>query len=290
MGAELAMTAPNLNEWEFQLGDTGQLMGSGLTYDVVSIDGLDMPEFRVIEQDRDGSDGSYVFAGFTKSRSIAVNGFILFNPADPFTTIDALKANWQPTTTALPFYFRPRGLGQRVAFGFPLGVRYVIDSQFNAGYIAFQAQMLCEDPRIYDSLAIQVGPTGMAVTTGGRIYPKTYPHAYGTVNTGGTIFVNNAGNTLSFPTLIISGAATTPVVENLTDDSLMQFNISLGTGDQLAIDTALRTVKLNGADRIDVLKGTEFIKLQPGQNTLLFRAQNFTVSGTLTVLYRNAYR
>ena len=284
------MVAPVLDEWEFQLADDGQLMGGGLTYDVDTVDGLDMPEFRVIEQDRDGSDGSYVFAGFTKSRSVAINGFIRFDESDPFTTIDALKANWQPTTTALPLYFRPRGRTQRVVFGYPLGIRYTLDNQFNHGYVPFQAQLLCEDPRIYDSSALKIGPVGLASTTGGRVYPKIYPHAYGTTATGGTFSVTNQGNTYAFPTILIDGAGTTPIITNVTLSTTMRFNIVLALGDQLTIDTALRTVKFNGADRIDVLQGVEFIKLAPGVNDFVFSAQNFTASGQATVLWRNAYR
>jgi hypothetical protein len=283
------MVAPTLDEWTFQLGDTGQLMGGGLTYDIESVDGLDMPEFRVIENDRDGSDGSYVFAGFTKSRSVAISGFIRFDPSDPFTTIDALKANWQPSTTALPLYFRPRGRPQRVVFGYPLGVRYPLNADFNAGYVSFQAQMLCEDPRIYDSSALKIGPVGLPSTIGGRSYPKIYPHAYGTVSTGGTLTVTNQGNTYSFPTILIDGPATTPILQNVTLSTTMRFNIVLGSTDQLVIDTALRTVKFNGADRIDILQGVDFIKLAAGANDFVFTAQNFTSGGQVTVLFRNAY-
>jgi Phage tail protein len=281
---------PTLNEWEFQLADDGERMGGGLTYDVDTADGFDSAEVRVIEQDRDGSDGSYIFAQFTKSRSIALSGFIRFDPSDPFTTIDRLKANWQPSASPKPFYFKPRGRTQRVAFGYPLGIRYPMDANFNAGYVPFQAQLICEDPRIYESLASQAGPTGLATTGGGRIYPKVYPHAYGTIVSGGSLSVVNSGNTYSFPTIIISGAATTPIVQNLTDNTLMRFNIALGTGDQLIIDTALRSIKFNGSDRVDILHGVDFIKLLPGTNSLLFTAQNFTSTGAITVLYRNAWR
>jgi phage-related protein len=286
------MAAPVLNNYEWQFGDTGPVMGGGLVFDVQKVDGLDSPPVRVIQQDRDGAHGEFVHAQFYQARTISIEGFIKL-PNDeptPEAYMDTINAAFAPTTAPQPFYYKTKGIDQRVIFAHAIRVAYVWDEGFNYSYIPFQAQLLAPDPRKYSNGSGSVGPVGLASTSGGRAYPKSYAKTYGTVSTGGTFTATNSGNIETYPILTINGAVNTPIVTNITTGASMKFNISLSTADQLQVDCADRIIYLNGTDRTDVLDGTQFIALAPGANYLSFTANSFTTTGTILGQWRSAWR
>lgn len=284
------MVAPVLADYTYQFTDTGPVMGGGLDYDLVSIDGLDMPDVRVVEQDRDGADGSYLFAPFLKSRAITIQGGVLVPPSQaPDTFLDDLLETFQPTSIAQPFYYKHPGVVQRVVFCNSLGVRYTYNDSFNASYINFQAQLIAEDPRKYSSDPVTLPAVSLPTTSGGFAFPVVFPLTFATIIDGGTLIATNAGNKSTFPTTIFMGEVSNPVVTNLTTGVTMSFQIDLALGDQLIIDSALRTVKLNGSDRAAAIIGNRFLQLVPGQNTLFFTSANFSNTGTMSLSFRSAW-
>lgn len=286
------MTAPVLANYTYQFGDTGPVMGGGLVFDVQRVDGLDSPPVRVIQQDRDGAHGEFVHAQFYQARSISIEGFIKL-PNDeptPEAYMDSINAAFAPTTDPQPFYYKTKGIDQRVIFAHAIRVAYVWDEGFNYSYIPFQAQLLAPDPRKYSNGSASFGPVGLPSTSGGRSYPKTYAKSYGTIAVGGTVSATNSGNIDTYPIITINGSVNTPIVTNNTTGVQMKFNLSLSTADQLQIDCADRTVFFNGADRTDALDGTQFIALVPGVNFLNFTANSFTTTGTMQGQHRHAWR
>jgi len=285
------MAAPSLADYTYQYTDTGPVMGGGLVFDVQKVEGLGLPDVRVTQQDRDGADGEFVFAGFTRSRSVALSGYLKLPNATtaPETYIDQYLATFKARKTAEPFYYKMPGSDQRVIYCVPTAAPLDIDEQFNTGYIPFLVQLIAEDPRKYSSAVASFGPVGLPNTSGGRSYAKAYPKAYGTISTGGDAAVVNNGNKETFPILIINGAVSNPIVTNETTDIVMQFNINLATGDQLVVDCGAKSVTLNGSDRADILVGQEFIELSAGSNALRFTALSFSSSGTLQGTYRHAW-
>lgn len=286
------MAAPNLADYTFQYTDTGPVMGGGLVFDVQKIEGLGLPDVRVIQQDRDGADGEFIFAGFTRARSIALSGYLKLPNfvTAPEVYIDQYLATFKPSKVAQPFYYKMPGTDQRVVFCVPAAAPLDIDEQFNTGYIPFLVQLLAEDPRKYSSAVASFGPVGLPTTSGGRVYPLVYPKAYGTISTGGDVTVINNGNKETFPILIINGAVSNPIVTNETANIVMQLSINLATGDQLVVDCGAKSVVLNGADRSDILSGNEFIELVAGSNAIRFTALSFSSSGTLQGTYRHAWQ
>jgi len=283
--------APSLADYTYQYTDTGPVMGGGLIFDVQKVEGLGIPDVRVIQQDRDGADGDFIFAGFTRARSVALTGYLKLPnfTTVPETFIDQYLATFKPSKISQPFYYKMPGSEQRVIYCVPVAAPLDLDEQFNSGYIPFFVQLLAEDPRKYSSAVASFGPVGLPNTSGGRAYPKAYPKSYGTISTGGSVLVVNNGNKETFPVLVINGAVSNPIVTNVTADITMQFNINLATGDQLIVDCGAKSVTLNGGDRADILLGQEFIELVAGSNDIRFTALSFSSSGTLQGSYRHAW-
>lgn len=285
------MAAPVLPDFTYQYGDNGPLMGGGLVFDVLKVEGLGMPEVRINQQDRDGADGEFVFAQFTRGRTLAITGMLKIPTGQyPEQYLDQYLATFAPRSTDAPFYYKTPGVDQRVIFCRPTAAPVDYDEQLNTGYIPFIVQLIAEDPRKYSAGQLTFGPVGLPSTVGGRAYPKSYAKAYGTIATGGTVVVTNQGTHTTYPVITVVGAVANPIVTNESTDTEMRFNVSLSTGDRLVVDTAISKVTLNGTDRSDLLIGTDVLYLTPGTNSVRFSANSFTSSGTLTGTYRHAWR
>jgi len=285
------MAVPVLDDYTYQYGDDGPLMGGGLVYDVLKVEGLGMPEIRLTQQDRDGADGEFVFAQFTRGRTLAISGMLKIpTGANPEQYLDEYLEAFSPRADDAPFYYKTPGVDQRVIYCRPTAAPVDYDENLNTGYIPFLVQLIAEDPRKYSAGQLSFGPVGLPSTSGGRSFPKVYPKAYGTIATGGTILVTNAGNATSYPVFTITGTVSNPIVSNDTNNTQMQLNVDLSTSDQLVIDTGINSVTLNGTERADLLIGTEVVYLSGGTNSIRFSANSFTSTGTLRGTYRHAWR
>lgn len=113
---------------------------------------------------------------------------------------------------------------------------------------------------------------------------------------GGTVvgsdgaFVTNSGNRPTPPTFTIYGPVDTPIIIDDTYGHTLQFNIILGAGETLVVDSLNRTVKLNGTtNRRNVLIDGDWFFLQPGQTFLRFHALSGATS-YMEVRFRSAWR
>jgi len=282
-------------DYTYQLGDAGVLLNSDLTLlpfvDIDTISGLDSPAFRESQRDHEGTDGDFLDAEFELGRDLLLSGTIYTDPNDPETYLDALRFNFAPSRTLVPFYFKSPNKPERVLFVKPRGVRYDINSLRRTGLSAAQFQMHAEDPRIYTSLLKQTVLSAGSAITLGRGYNKSYNHGYGTIVTVPDSFtVTNAGNRPAPATITITGPVTTPQIVSDTAGATLTFNITLDVSDVLVIDLLNHTVVLNGStNRRGTLLAANWFLLQPGDNIMRYRTAIGSVT-TATVAWRDTWR
>jgi hypothetical protein len=290
-----------VNDTTFQLSDTGiilndDLLGNVPFVDVETVTGLDSAPFRQTKRDHEGVDGGFMDAEFEQGRDISIQGILYSNgnPLEPF--LDSLKANWAPSTTLIPLYILVNDVGLRVIFVKPLGVQYDWDALRRLGMAAVTFTCYAEDPRIYSgSLQSVIIPLGAFVLTGFG-FNLGFSFSFGGVSTTSDgQFVYNTGNRPAPVILTITGPVVNPIILNDTTGSTMTFNITLGVGETLVIDTQYHTVRLNGTtNRRTVMTTPGWFMLAPapiapsGGNFIRFRATSGT--GTLTVAYRASWR
>lgn len=292
------MVAPALNDYCYQFRDDGVTLdpstqdpNTGALWDITKVEGLDMPEIRVSETDRDGAHGSFAAAKYTKSRSIVLSGAVRIpeeSGVEPY--MDTLKVNYAPNESTFPFYFKHPNAVQKLVNCYSLGLRYAVDEQWNANYVPFQITLLAADPRAY-SPETTVGPVGLPLTSGGMSWPLTFNFGPTTAQVGGQMQCYNAGNTDAYPYIIINDAVVSPRVKNLTTGNELTINYTTVDGDQIILDTATRRLFINGSDRTD--RVDEFVNhwplLQPGSNTLQFFATSYSATADATVKFRSAW-
>lgn len=257
------MAVPTLLAEEYQfVEDTGiKLNGaSALPFvDVLSIDGLDAPPVRSLTNAREGMHGGYVEAEFEDIRTITIEAEAFASVTALETYLDSLKANFAPKATVQPFFFGTDA-GTRMVYAKSLGLRYMKEQIRRTGRVAFQVQLLCEDPRIF------------ATTVTSQALPGT---------------LTLSGNRDTVGTITIAGARTNPTIT--IGSTTFTFNYTLTLGNTIVIDLAKRTVILNGTTN---LRGSVTITggwplLQPGNNVFTVGG---TGTGTITAAARSAWR
>ena len=94
----------------------------------------------------------------------------------------------------------------------------------------------------------------MTTTTGGLTFDLTFDLTFSASSGGDTVTVTNDGNVPTPAVFTIDGPVSNPTIENTTLGKELSFDIVLGASDQLVVDTAARTVVLNGtASRYNTL-------------------------------------
>lgn len=278
----------------FMLTTTGVVLNSEVLtpfVDIHKVTGLDSAPYRTTERDWEGNDGGFMDAEFEKGRSVILDGTVYSDTDDIESFLDDLKANYAPNTTLQNFYFKSPGVSERLLFVKPLGCRYDWDELRRLGQASIQFSMFAEDPRIYDSTELSVSvPLGAVVYTGFD-FDLDFDFGFGgTSSTTDQVVIEIGGNRPTPPTFVIEGPVTNPRILNDDTGAELEFIITLDTGDTLTIDTKYKTVRLNGtANRRSSLVAPDWFFLEPGTNTLRYRAEAETAS-TLTIYYRNAWR
>ena len=150
--------------------------------------------------------------------------------------------------------------------------------------------MFAPDPRIYDDAQTLVGlnPT----TQVGRTYNRTYNLVYTSPSgsTGAFATCTNSGNTTVFPTITLSGAMNTPIIQNSTTGQSIKLNISTSSADTIVIDPDLRSITYNGVPARNLLDSSStWFGLPPGNTTLGIVVSSASATSSATITYRNGY-
>lgn len=287
---------PLTDDFSFMLTDTGVVLNTDdITppfVDITMIRGLDSAPIRTTERDHEGTDGGFMDAELEKGRPIILEGMAYVNDgATVETFLDQLKENWAPRRIAVPLYVKKPGVPERVLFVKPLGVRYDIDAMRRVGCTNIQFQAFAEDPRIYTGELVSENMSLGAIAGDGFGFPFGFPFGFGTLpSTDDGRFFENLGNRSTPVVFTISGPVTTPIILNETAGRELKFNITLAVDETLVIDTAARTVLLNGSvNRRNALEDGNWFFFQKGMTFIRFRAATMT-SANLNVQYRHAWR
>lgn len=284
---------PLTEDYTFKLGDSGVVLNTSPSLpfvDITGVAGLDNAPYRETERDHEGQDGGFMDAEFEKGRPIVLTGDIFGSPGSVESYLDLLKANWAPSTTLLPFYFKSPGIAERLVYVKPLGCKYDWDRDLRFGKLPVQLKMFAEDPRLYASTQSLVSiPFAVGASTG---FGFNLGFSFGFGGTSGTDgqFVTNSGNRPTPLQFTINGPCDTPTIRDDTYGHVLAFNIILAAGETLVIDTYYKTVKLNGvSNRRGKLIDPDWFFLQPGSTFIRYNAVSGTGS-SLDIRYRSAWR
>lgn len=126
----------------------------------------------------------------------------------------------------------------------------------------------------------------------GRTYPRTYFLVYPDSSPVGSVLVVNPGNAPASPVLELYGPATDPVIANVTTGKVLAFaGLEVAAGDFLEIDTAEKTILLNGIPSASRYGFVDFAvsswwDLEPGDNLVRYYPAAFDAGAEARVRFR----
>jgi len=156
----------------------------------------------------------------------------------------------------------------------------------------FSIQIVAKDPLKYGDLVTRT--TLLPSSSGGLVYPVTYPITYTGVSNSGVIRVNNAGNTQAPVWLRIDGPIPAGgwTVTHVGKKQSLSFasSLALGSGEFVTVDMERREVLAQGQSaRAGYVTSRGWFSLDPGINDIAFSATNYSSTALLTAATKPAW-
>lgn len=236
------------------LGSLGFICGPtpsspyGYTVDP-NIEGLDAPDYRLVQYPIPGQDYARLSAAFYDARTITLTGYIIGqNAADYRQKRQALAqvggisrdSTGYPSLTKLSF----TTLDGNSYFLYVQPKKPVFADTYLT-WTKYQLTLVALDARIYSASTLSSGAITPLVSKG-IIVPTIVP-VLGNGTSGGTATVFNPGTTDSHPLLTFTGPLTNPYIQNATTGYSWQLDYTLPGGSSVAVDMFNKTVVFNGS-------------------------------------------
>lgn len=148
---------------------------------------------------------------------------------------------------------------------------------------------------LYAADPLRYGTIGHVITIlpfsagSGRVYNLVPNRHYGKAARSGTGDVGNAGNAATPLNIAFYGPCTNPGIRIVGGEET-QYMGTLTAADTVVIDTASRTVLLNGANRRQNLSATSrWLSAPPGNTRLYHWVDNVDKQGSCSVAWRDAW-
>ncbi|MHC0429978.1 phage distal tail protein [Streptomyces sp. O3] len=290
-----------------QIQWAGLLFGPGTPYQIGAkgITGWDdLPGLDTADVSRPDQHGAWAGARWAKPRTVGASVWLL--PDSPDQAGDAMRKFRAATGLASgEAWLAVRLHGETLACRARVSRRVIPQDR---GYVTQGAaksslQWIATDPRRFEpqrrqaSVSLPTPEAGLAwEAPGGAVKGLEWPLDWGAAGQTGTVDVVNDGSAAAHPVIELRGPVQRPMLTRLTDGRRLHYDIALGQGDVLTVDTLAGTVVLNGtASRLyTAMPGSapeQLFQLEPGATPLVFRSADTTPDprASATVRWRNAH-
>ena len=288
------MAAGDLITTDWEMEYNGLLMGGETDYNIRAISGLlDMPDIVSADQSRLRRHGLRAGDDFLQGRAVTITLEVYGSTAPLFASaVQALKLAFRPGQAEIPLVFQIPAICNGVKFQVnarPRRVSWPVNMEHFFRKPELVVEFYATDPRLY---AAAVGQNSASLPTagGGLSFNATPDFSFGATSTGGELTLTNNG-TFSTPVVFrIHRPVQTPTLIHNGLGGELELGITVANGDFLVLDSASRTVLLNGtADRYYTLAADSvWFDLEPGDNYISFRGATTDV-GSITATYRSAW-
>lgn len=273
-GTETLFTAASFDGTDFEVTRTGKL------------DGLSTPSYDVSESVLAGVRGTRFNQALMRKRQVTLE-FLMF--------VDSEEDYFDKRQEIINACTKDDGEGELMLTIH--GTTYTLNcvpeppeiSWPHFPYCTVQLQFIAYDPVIYASTEESV--SGIETpSSGGLTFNLKFNLTF--LSSGASsVTINNAGNLNVYPTLVMAGDLTNPVISNETTGEFFSLTYSLETAGTINADmknrTVLRGSGLNLAQYVD--DGAKWIFLQPGQNEISLSTDDPADTGTLEIRWVTAF-
>ncbi len=290
------------------------VFGYGSGAYITSVEGWrGKPTPRMNKRDRTGEDGVYLGGQYVGPRVLSIKGCWLNANANDrdfaVTTLEALCSGGG----RFGVYSLIRAEGSRIRRAdVALDDQIYVQVRRDNLTVAFETQLIAEDPRLWSADPVVWDPTGLASDAeGGVLWNGSPPSTGGTewngtpaasggllwqssgTASGGQVVATNNGNTDTPVVFTVTATGGTglrnPFVRNVDTNEVIQYSGTLAVGNYFTVDTGSGRVTVNGAPSSGVLLRAELFDFAPGVNRLEFGSTLATDQGLLTGYHYDAY-
>jgi len=266
----------------------GAVDSAGVAWHLQNLEGWDSPEVRSEFTDREGDHGAWASPVYLGSRPITLAGTIvapsralLEQAMNQLRVAAGLGDTVLTVGETVPKQATVRRSGKVLA-------QYVTDT-----VATYSVMVTAADPRRY-STDLQSGTTNLPSTSGGLVFPATFPISMSATTVAGQISAANLGDVDTRPVLTIAGPVVAPTVAALYQDGTVRqlvYSQDLQSGEQLVIDTDAHTVMLGSVSRRRFLTVSAGWPTIPAGAVVAFQFQSSTYnsSATLNATWRSAW-
>lgn len=257
------------------------------------IEGLAFPEVRVASYDKPGEYGAYLSNTLYAGRLVTLSGRVWGATLAEFNQrrralMQAFAfqkdENGAPTKRVLKFQtmddlsLQINCVAQspmRMNHNFLLSANWQIDVFSPDFYIEGQTEKT----------------TGLETAGGGGIIIPVILPAVFEAQVGGSIIVANNGTTQYYPTILLNGKLTNPVIYNTTIDKYVELNkVLLAADTDITIDMKNKTIKQGSTPVLSLqVAGSVWWWLEPGNNVITLTTDDSNDDGNIQITYRDSY-
>lgn len=284
---------------DWQVEFDGLLLGAGTPYYLTSLKGfLDLAGVRAPMTQRPRQHGGYIEPHYASGATRDLDFNIQGTSSVAFTqAVNTLRAQTYPQATTRPLWVQLPGVGLLTAQAQVINRSIPVIQEYTAGLVTGAAlQFYMPDPFWYGPT--QSGTTGLPSTSGGLVYPLSYPLAYGTT-VSGAVSCRNVGSEATPPLFTVVGPISPGfTITSIEDQLSLTYTGALGANDTVVINTADGSVWLNTvSDRRQNLAYSTWPSIPaanpatgaPGVRTFAFTTTGSATAATMTVSWAPAY-
>lgn len=248
---------------DFQIND--QLIGMHLDEPIEGLAGL--PAIRTSQGTNLGANGGWTTKQLYEPRFISFSGRIFGR------TVAEVEDRRREFSTILAKIVRNKGALRIITPAghvystevVLIGVEMPINKVLNL--VEWKINLKADDPLLYDNSDGELLATIRKTRQGGFVIPFELPLYISPDEQPAT--VNNSGNEMILPNIIISTKATNPKIINRTTNQSMEITAVVKDGDKLEIDMKNKTILLDGMNIYDLqTAGSNFWGLIAGDNRI----------------------
>lgn len=144
---------PVTSDFQFELGTSpALLMGPGTAYEIVEVEGLDLPAIRVTDVPKAAGNGSFRGNDYKAERTVTITLEIHGTAgSDLATKITDFATAWNSRQTNVDLTYRLPGVTNRKVVGTPRRCAWKVDQRFSFGVVDAACEFVCVDPRIFET-------------------------------------------------------------------------------------------------------------------------------------------
>lgn len=270
---------------------TGGVPALGYTLSI-PVEGLDGPKHRTSSYSRPGRHGVEVSAQFYDDRLVNLTGLVYGN------TIEEFEANRKALIHAVAIKKDDEGypVPTRVSFTTMGGESYYADIFFDKPIMlmespidtTYQVTGVCADPFIFGSTTVtsaQIRPP----SGGGYVVPMEVAYI-SDASVGGSITLNNVGEEVGMPYIVLTGLLTQPVLTNQTTGKRLELNYVLPDTEVLTIDMDRQLIIRSGASQIGAKTiASDWWGMAPGPNSIALSSMSSSDTGYAVLSFNPPY-